>query len=120
MSLVFDTLKLSKSLGRAFTPEQAEVLTEALTINIGDNLATKSDLSVMSAELKAEIAALDVKLTGEIAALDTKLTTRIAAVETALANTRAELIRWIVTSFAGNVITMVTIALAVVQLVAPK
>jgi hypothetical protein len=131
MSLVFDTLKLSKALGRAFTPEQAEVLTEALTVNVSDGLATKADLSVLQAEVKAEIAALDAKLsgdiaaldtrlTGSIAALDTKLTTKLSAVETAVANSRAELVRWIVTSLAANTVAMIAIAFTVAKIVAPK
>ena len=118
MSLVFDTLKLSKSLGRAFTPEQAEVLTEALTINISESPSTKADLAVTSAELKAEIAALDAKLTGQIAALDTKMTMKIAVVETSVANTKAELVRWIVTSIAANALSMIAISIAVAKLVA--
>ena len=56
MSLVFDTLKLSKSLGRAFTPEQAEVLTEALTVNVTESLATKSDLAILQSGIDAKIA----------------------------------------------------------------
>ena len=91
--------------------------TEALTINVDESLATQADVAAMTAELKAEISGLDLKFTTEIASvrteiaeLETKLTAKIAAVETMMANDRAELIRWIVASFVGNVVTMITIA----------
>ena len=87
MSLVFDTLKLSRTLGKAFTPEQAEVLTEALTININESLATKAALAAMTAELKAEIAGLDTKFTTEIASVRTE----IASVRTEVASVRTEI-----------------------------
>jgi hypothetical protein len=52
-AMIYDTLKLSKSLREHgnFTQEQAEALAEALNQAAQDNLATKGDLSELKAEL---------------------------------------------------------------------
>ena len=135
MSLVFDTLKLSKSLGRAFTPEQAEALTEALTINVSEGLATKGDLSVATTDLKAAIAVFRTELKTEIADLRTELKTEIADLRTELkteivglrtelkgdiAALRAEMIRWIVGALAFNFVATAGLMFTIAKLVAAK
>ncbi|ACB95124.1 hypothetical protein [Beijerinckia indica] len=59
-AILFDTLRLSRTLRDKghFTPEQAEALAEALGEASQDNLATKSDIS----DLKAELAATKADL----------------------------------------------------------
>src|SRR5438552_18761700 len=65
----FDTLKLAQRLEAAGFSGQpvgdtAEALAEAMS---GAELATKSDLSALGAELKTEIAALGTEFKAEIA-----------------------------------------------------
>jgi hypothetical protein len=57
-AILFDTLRLSRTLRDKghFTPEQAEVLAEALAEAAHGDLATNADLAALKSELKADIA----------------------------------------------------------------
>ena len=53
--MIYDTLKLSKKLRDKahFTAEQAEGLTEALNEAVQDNLASKSDIMGLKADIQS-------------------------------------------------------------------
>lgn len=57
-AVAFDTLKFARALqGKAkLTAEQAEGIAEAFADATGEQLATKSDLRELGADLRAEIA----------------------------------------------------------------
>jgi plasmid stabilization system protein ParE len=97
LAVLFDTLRLSRTLrdkGR-FTPEQAETLAEALAEATHEDLATKTDLAAVKAELKADIAEVRSELRADIAEVRSKLRADIAEVRSELradiAEVRAEL-----------------------------
>lgn len=79
MSTAFDTLKLADRLESAgFTPQQARGTAAALSEAITADLVTKGDLFAMRSELSTDIARLETKIS----------------------DTKAEIIKWLVGSFA--------------------
>jgi hypothetical protein len=76
----FDSLAFAKRLqaGGVFSREQAEILAEEQAALIDERLATKDDIAAVRADLEA-----------------LRITTK-ADLETGLANTRADLIKWMV------------------------
>ncbi len=61
-TLLFDTLKLAQTLRPSFSQDQAEALATATGAGAQENVATKSGLAELKAELKGEIATLKVDL----------------------------------------------------------
>ena len=79
-AVIYDTLKLARSLEGAFTPEQAVALAEALAGSTQDTIATKSDLAILKSDLEIQISKLEVKIN----------------------DVKSELIRWIVGAITLN------------------
>jgi hypothetical protein len=108
--VAFDTLKLAQALREAdFTPAQAEGAAEAIAAAIQSDLATKSDLALMKADLTGLIAESKAKLRASIADTEAKLRTSITETEAklrasiteteakltvAIANGKTELLKW--------------------------
>ena len=69
--MAIDTLKVARRLREAgFSEPQAEAVVEAVRGGTEEaELATKHDLALLSAELRAEVAAVRVELSGAIATL---------------------------------------------------
>ena len=86
MAMIFDTLKLSKTLrGGDFSERQADALASALSDQAQDVLATKSDLVHLEMTILAKIADLRADLKSEMSLL------------------RADTIKWIVAAIAFNI-----------------
>ena len=96
--MVADTHRLAQRIreGGAFTEEQADAIVEALS-DFVERLATKQDLDVLRAELRAEIAELRGELKGDIAELRAELKADIA-------NSRNSVVMW-VASFGALILT---------------
>ena len=58
MTMIFDTLKLSKTLQSDFTPQQADALAQAISSSTSDGLFTKADAALARVEILAEIGDL--------------------------------------------------------------
>jgi hypothetical protein len=76
-AVTFDTLKFANRLKEAgVSPKQAEaeaeVLAEALQVNLKD-LATERDLLAVRDELKSELRDLDTRIRGRFDALEAKM-----------------------------------------------
>ncbi|WOJ91801.1 DUF1640 domain-containing protein (plasmid) [Methylocapsa polymorpha] len=108
-AILFDTLRVSRTLRDKghFTPEQAESLAEALGEATQGDLATKADLAAVKAELKNDIAELRTELKGDIAALRTELKSdnsalrtelkgEIGELRTKIAETKTDILKWII------------------------
>lgn len=99
----FDTHRFVKRLVESGLAEKtAEVLADEQSRLLRDNLATKTDLEIGLASVRAELetglaavrADLESGLTSVRADLESGLTTIRADAESALANTEARLMRW--------------------------
>jgi hypothetical protein len=88
---IIDTLKLARALHDkgGFSQEAADATASALNEALGEDVATKADITGLRTDLKADIKALD----GKIALLDGKLTLVIWAVGINVAATVAMLIK---------------------------
>jgi ribosomal protein L29 len=117
--ILFDTLKLSRTLRDKghFTSEQAEALAEALGEASQDNLATKADLTTVTADLKTEIAELRTELKTEIAELRTELRTGLAESRTGLAEVKSDLLRWIIGAIGFQTVAILSAVFAMVRFV---
>jgi hypothetical protein len=74
-SLLFDTLKLSRTLQEKgqFTPDQANALAEGISSASIDNLATKEDIKDLRSEIRGDISELRHEFKGDISALEIRL-----------------------------------------------
>ena len=73
---MIDTLALAKRLRQAGdTPEHAEALAEALAVGLNDHVATKSDISALSAKIDAVARTLDAKIDTVASTLNAKIDT---------------------------------------------
>jgi hypothetical protein len=97
-AVLFDTLKFATALqeGDAFSPMQSARLASALSATLESEIATRSDvrdselrLQAQIAETRTEIAEVELRLTARLADSRTELTTR-------LADTKADLLEWLV------------------------
>jgi hypothetical protein len=95
-ALIFDTLKLSKSLRSDFTPEQADALASALATSAQDTVATKADIIALRADL----------------------TEFKAAAKADLLELKVDLVRWIVTAIAFNFVATAGLFLGFAKLFA--
>jgi uncharacterized protein YejL (UPF0352 family) len=100
-AVMFDTLKMSKALGKSFPPEQAMALTEAFSESLVDTIATKADI----VDVKAEIASVKASLMIEI---------RDVRVE--IRDVKVDLVRWIVGAIAFNLLATVGLMLTLIKL----
>ncbi len=68
-TLAFDTHRAVKALRHAgFSDEQAEAVTEQISVAIGENVATKSDIALVRADMEKLELRLTLKLYGTVAA----------------------------------------------------
>ena len=135
-ALQIDTLAFSKKLREAGADERlAGAIVEGITAADTSELATKSDLGEVKAEVKAEIADVKTELKAEIAGLDvkigdvkTELKAEIAdvkadvravtdklgtmATKAELGDVKADILKWMF----GAIIAQTGIILAVVKL----
>ena len=117
-ALQIDTLAFSKKLREAGADERlAGAIVEGITAADTSELATKSDLGEVKAEVKAEIADVKAELKAEIAdvkadvrAVTDKLGTMATKAE--LGDVKADILKWMF----GAIIAQTGIILAVVKL----
>ena len=68
-TLAFDTHKAVKALRDAgFSDEQAEAVTEQISVAVGENVATKSDIALVRADIEKLELRLTLKLYAAVAA----------------------------------------------------
>ena len=68
-TLAFDTHRAVKALRDAgFSDEQAEAVTEQISVAIGENVATKSDIALVRADIEKLELRLTLKLYAAVAA----------------------------------------------------
>ena len=68
-TLAFDTHRAVKALREAgFSDEQAEAVTEQISVAIGENVATKSDIALVRADMEKLELRLTLKLYAAVAA----------------------------------------------------
>jgi hypothetical protein len=86
---IVDTLKLARELRDkgGFSQEAAEATAEALNNALGDEIATKRDVTDLSTGLRGEMAQLRTDLRTEITQLGADLRKEMA-------DSRAELFKW--------------------------
>src|SRR3954453_21580282 len=76
--MTFDTLSYARRLKQAGLPEaQAEAIADATRELVVQDVATKSDLAALKAELKADMAAVEQRLTALIETQGLRLTIRL-------------------------------------------
>jgi hypothetical protein len=96
-TLTFDKLAYVDRLKAAGMGErEARALAEGLDQALREEVATKTDLTVVKTELAADIAAVRTELKADIAAVRTELKGDIAALRTDLAAVKHDLLRWMV------------------------
>ncbi len=102
-TIAFDTLKFARALREKakLTPEQAEGFADAIGEAMHDDLATKSDLRLVKAEIqaeiqqvKAEIQQVKTELQGEIQQVEARLRAEIQLVKTGVESVKSEIIKW--------------------------
>ena len=88
-ALAFDTLKFARSLRdkARLSNEQAEGFAEAIAEAMRDDLATKPDLQLVNANLKAGIELVNANLKAEIELVSANLKVAIEA-------SKSEIIKW--------------------------
>ena len=68
-TLAFDTHRAVKALrGAGFSDAQAEAVTEQISVAIGENVATKSDIALVRADMEKLELRLTLKLYAAVAA----------------------------------------------------
>ncbi|MBF0283411.1 MAG: hypothetical protein HQL51_03035 [Magnetococcales bacterium] len=107
-AIAFDTYAFVKKMRDAgFSEPQAAIQAEALMALVEDRLATKTDLARVEAELKRDIKELDVRIATVEAnlkrdikeleiRLEARITTESATLRKEIAETKADLIKWMV------------------------
>jgi hypothetical protein len=110
--MAIDTLKVAKRLREAgFTEPQAEAVTAAVQeATEGADLATKSDI----AEVKAEIAALRTELKADIREAELRLEAKIEAIKSDILN---RVFGLILGTLVVNIVAIVGAMFAVAKLV---
>ncbi len=120
-ALQIDTLAFSKKLREAGADERlAGAIVEGITAADISELATKSDLGEVKADVKAEINRLDVKISGlDVKIGDVKADVRAVtdklgnmATKAELGDVKADILKWMF----GAIIAQTGIILAVVKL----
>ena len=119
-AVLFDTLRLSRTLQDKghFTTDQADALAEALAEAVQGDLATKADLAALQSGIKAEIAELKTELKGDISHLRTELKGDvtnlrtelkgdISQIKTSLAETKADILKWIIGAIGFQTVVLI-------------
>ena len=107
-SIILDTLEFATKLkAGGFTEQQAETQARAIAEIVEKQLATKQDVEVREADLKRDIhesenrlevriKELEISLKKDIEVLRAEMKKDIAETGRSIAETKAELIRWVV------------------------
>ena len=106
-AISFDTLRYVKRLqAGGFTLEQAEAQAEALSLAIGENLATSEELKAVELSLRSDLEKLELNLRSELEKLELNLRSEIEKLGLEL---RAEIreaqmttIKWLVPLMVGQ------------------
>jgi len=96
-TIILDTLNFADKLkAGGFTDQQAEAQTRAIAEVIEKQIATKQDVAAHEADIKRDIVESENRLEYRIKELDNKLELKIAETHVRIAESKAELIRWVV------------------------
>ena len=92
-TIAFDTLRFARALREKakLTPEQAEGFADAIGEAMHDDLATKSDLRLVKAELQGEIQQVKAELQAGIQQVSAELQADIQQVRAELQQVKVEL-----------------------------
>ena len=94
-TLVVDTLRLARGLEAAgFPPGQAQGAAGAIAEAITEAVATRSDLRELELRLNARIEELRLELVKTRLELEKQMETNRLGLEAKLAETKADLLRW--------------------------
>ena len=106
-AILFDTLRLSRTLRDKghFTADQADALAEALGDATQSDIATKSDLAAVQSSLRTEIAELKTELKNDI-----------AQIKTNLAETKADILKWIIGAIGFQTVIVIGTILSLARL----
>ena len=131
-AIPFDTLKLARALRDKahFTTEQAEGAADALAEAIQSDLATKTDLNLISdglkadlnlvsASLKAEISAVKADLNSVSASLKAEISAVKAELRTEIAETKGEIIKWLFGTVGVQTIIIIGTIIALARAIHP-
>ncbi len=116
--LAFDTLAYARRMEQAgFTRVQAEALAEEQAKLIDERLATKADLAALEARQEIRFKELEARLVESEARQETRFKElelrTTAALDTRLAETKAELIKWMFGAVTGAVLVNILAMLGV-------
>lgn len=96
-TIILDTLNFADKLkAGGFTDQQAEAQTRAFAEVMEKQLATKQDVDAHEASIKRDIHESENRLEMKIKELEIKLELKIAETNVRIAETKSELIRWVV------------------------
>ncbi len=119
MTAPLDTLRIAKRLKDVgFSEAQAEAVTDVLSATRDadlSQLATKTDLAALRADLTGQLAATNTDIAALRTASKTDLALLQSQIETALATTKAEIIRWVF----GTALGLAAMLIAAVKLFPP-
>lgn len=106
---------LYTGLSQVLGPERAETLMSAIPLHDLDEVATKSDLAVLSAELRSEISGLRTEIADLRTELETDIAELRAEMRTELSNEvgglRRSMTNWMLTLLVAIVGAMASIGL---------
>ena len=90
-AIAFDTHRFVKRLTESgFTEQQAETLAEEHVALLNANLATKTDVAAISADIEA----LRLATKADMAEIKAEVKTEIARVEASIETIKADLLKW--------------------------
>ena len=96
-SIVLDTLEFATRLkAGGFTEQQAETQARALADLVEKQLSTKQDVESHEQNLRRDIETLRLDVKRDIEVLRAELKKELAETHRAIADTKAELVRWVV------------------------
>lgn len=98
---------LYTGLSRVLGPDRAETLMSAIPLQDLDQVATKGDLAVLSADLRSDMADLRTELKTDIAELRAELRTELS---TEIGGLRRSMTNWMLTLLVAIVGAMVSTA----------
>jgi hypothetical protein len=96
-AIILDTLEFAAKLkAGGFTEQQAEAQTRALAEVIEKQLTTKSEIEKHENALRRDLETMRVELKRDLKEIELRLEAKIAETHTKIAETKADLTRWII------------------------
>ena len=96
-AIILDTLEFAPKLkSGGFTDQQAETQARAMAEIIERQLATKGEIGAHETTLRLDIEVLRNELKHDLREMELRFDTRIAETNARIADTKADLTRWIV------------------------